>query len=61
VRLFKKLERVTIYPKSHYVTPKEQIYKAIDTIRAELEPRLAWLLSENKLDRSAAFKRALSI
>ena len=54
--LIQKVGRVTIYPKSHYVTPKEQIYKAIDTIRAELEPRLAWLLSENKLIEAQRLK-----
>jgi excinuclease ABC subunit B len=54
--LIQKLERVTIYPKSHYVTPKEQIHKAIDTIRAELEPRLALLLSENKLIEAQRLK-----
>ncbi|PTQ89210.1 excinuclease ABC subunit UvrB [Agitococcus lubricus] len=47
--LLGKIARVTIYPKTHYVTPKEQIDKAIETIRAELEPRLAWFISENKL------------
>ncbi|MCC6374236.1 MAG: excinuclease ABC subunit UvrB [Moraxellaceae bacterium] len=54
--LIQKVARVTIYPKSHYVTPREQINKAIDTIRAELEPRLAWLLSENKLIEAQRLK-----
>jgi excinuclease ABC subunit B len=45
----RKVARVTIYPKTHYVTPKDQVYKALDTIRAELEPRLAWFMGENKL------------
>ncbi len=54
--LIQKVARVTIYPKSHYVTPREQINKAIDTIRAELEPRLAWFMSENKLIEAQRLK-----
>jgi excinuclease ABC subunit B len=42
--------------KRHYVTPKEQINKALETIRAELEPRLAWFLSENKLIEAQRLK-----
>ena len=52
----KKAARVTIYPKTHYVTPKEQVNRALETIRAELEPRLAWLLSENKLIEAQRLK-----
>lgn len=52
----RKAARVTIYPKTHYVTPKEQIYSAIDTIRAELEPRLQWFMGENKLIEAQRLK-----
>ena len=52
----KKAARVTIYPKTHYVTPKDQVNSALETIRAELEPRLAWLLSENKLIEAQRLK-----
>ncbi|RZU46794.1 excinuclease ABC subunit B [Fluviicoccus keumensis] len=45
----RKVARVTIYPKTHYVTPKDQIQKAIDSIKAELETRLQWFLDNNKL------------
>ena len=45
----RKVNRVTIYPKTHYVTPKDQIQKAIDSIKAELETRLQWFLDNNKL------------
>jgi len=38
-----KLERVPIYPNSHYVTPREKLLKAIESIRAELDERLAVL------------------
>jgi excinuclease ABC subunit B len=41
--------RVTIYPKSHYVTPRETLVAAIDQIRAELHDRLKVLREANKL------------
>jgi len=45
----RKVARVTLYPKTHYVTPKDQIQKAIDSIKAELEQQLQWFLDNNKL------------
>ena len=47
--LLQKLPRVTIYPKSHYVTPRDTLLKAIDHIEAELTERLAQLRDNNKL------------
>ncbi len=44
-----KLPRFTIYPKSHYVTPREQVLEAVDKIKAELKERLDHLRSNNKL------------
>jgi len=44
-----KLSRVTVYPKTHYVTPREQILSAIDGIKAELNDRKKEFLAENKL------------
>jgi excinuclease ABC subunit B len=44
-----KLTRVTIYPKTHYVTPREQILKAVDSIKVELNERKKEFLAENKL------------
>ncbi|MBH0058585.1 excinuclease ABC subunit UvrB [Pseudoalteromonas sp. SWXJZ94C] len=41
--------RTTIYPKTHYVTPREKILGAIDNIKEELKDRRAQLLSANKL------------
>ncbi|HSW38915.1 MAG TPA: excinuclease ABC subunit UvrB, partial [Acidobacteriota bacterium] len=35
-RMLKKLDRLTVYPKSHYVQPKEQLLRAMDGIRKEL-------------------------
>ncbi|MEA3251007.1 MAG: excinuclease ABC subunit UvrB [Pseudomonadota bacterium] len=44
-----KLPRMTIYPKSHYVTPRETILAAADRIKAELAERLEWLRNHDKL------------
>ncbi|MDX1705185.1 MAG: excinuclease ABC subunit UvrB [Pseudidiomarina sp.] len=41
--------RATIYPKTHYVTPRETILKAIDRIKVELKDRKEQLLAANKL------------
>jgi excinuclease ABC subunit B len=45
----RKVPRYTIYPGSHYVTPKERLIGAIDHIREELRDRLKVLRDENKL------------
>lgn len=47
--VFKKLSRVTIYPKSHYVTARQTILDAIDEIKLELVERLAQFKKMNKL------------
>jgi len=47
--LIEQLSRTTIFPKTHYVTPKEQIAKAIDGIKEELNERKKTFLEENKL------------
>lgn len=41
--------RFTIYPKTHYVTPREKLLEAIEHIKVELVERKAQLLSVNKL------------
>ncbi len=43
------LPRVTIFPKTHYVTPKSILDKAVEDIRLELNDRCRWFLSQNKL------------
>ncbi|MEM7019679.1 MAG: excinuclease ABC subunit UvrB, partial [Pseudomonadota bacterium] len=43
------LSRITIYPKSHYVTPREVLAKSVDLIKDELQERLKQLYEENKL------------
>ena len=47
--VMRKVPRLTIYPSSHYVTPKERVYKAVDEIRDELRLRLQDLNSAGKL------------
>ncbi|MDV6251657.1 excinuclease ABC subunit UvrB [Vibrio sp. EA2] len=43
------LPRYTIYPKTHYVTPRDRVLEAIENIKAELEVRKKQLLDNNKL------------
>ncbi|MFQ6024382.1 MAG: excinuclease ABC subunit UvrB [Acidiferrobacterales bacterium] len=43
------LSRTTVYPKTHYVTPRETLLNAIGQIKEELEQRLAQLRSQEKL------------
>jgi len=45
----KTVKRVTVYPKTHYVTPRENIIGAIDKIKVELSERKAQLIGANKL------------
>ncbi|VAX14609.1 Excinuclease ABC subunit B [hydrothermal vent metagenome] len=47
--VLKRVPRLTIYPKTHYVTPRETIINAIEQIKAELKERLEQLYSANKL------------
>ena len=47
--VFRKLPRYTIYPKTHYATPRARVLAAVDTIKAELRERQEQLYSANKL------------
>ena len=47
--LLRKTPRYTVYPKTHYVTPREQLLKAVDQVKDELRERLAELHAANKL------------
>jgi excinuclease ABC subunit B len=47
-RVLGSLERYAVYPGSHYVTPKEQMSRAIGAIRLELRDRLAWFDKEGR-------------
>ncbi len=48
-RIRQKIPRFTVYPSSHYVTPREQVLAAVDTIKEELRTRLAELVGMGKL------------
>ena len=48
-QLFDKLNRFTIYPSSHYVTPRETTLKAIERIKEELVERVKEYISQGKL------------
>ena len=47
--IISRIARYTVYPKNHYVTPREQLLSAVDLIKTELKERLAYLYSANKL------------
>jgi excinuclease ABC subunit B len=48
-RVRQKIPRFTIYPASHYVTPRATVMRAIETIKDELRDRLAELVEQGKL------------
>jgi len=48
-RIRQKIPRFTVYPSSHYVTPREQVLAAVETIKVELAERLKFFVSEGKL------------
>jgi excinuclease ABC subunit B len=47
--ILRQVPRITIFPKTHYVTPREQILKVVDEIKAELKERLQELRDADKL------------
>ena len=47
--VLRRVPRVTIFPKSHYVTPRETMEAAIDRIREEMDDRLRHLRQEDRL------------
>ena len=47
--IYREVPRITIYPKSHYVTSREKVLQAIEFIKEELAQRLEYLRKENKL------------
>ena len=51
------LERVTVYPKSHYVTPRDKVLSVLDEIREELRERHAYLEQEGKLVEAQRLKQ----
>ncbi|MEA1082331.1 excinuclease ABC subunit UvrB [Marinobacter qingdaonensis] len=47
--VLRRVPRVTIYPKSHYVTPRQTVLDAVENIRVELDERLQQLRDNNRL------------
>jgi excinuclease ABC subunit B len=47
--ILQRVGRYTVYPSSHYVTPRSTTLRAIDAIRAELAERIEWFQKHNKL------------
>jgi excinuclease ABC subunit B len=47
--IFKNVPRYSIYPKSHYVTPRDTLLKAIDEVEDELRDRLTYFRDNDKL------------
>ena len=47
--VLRKVPRYTVYPKTHYVTPREQLLQAVDRIKDELQEQLAGLHAAGKL------------
>jgi excinuclease ABC subunit B len=48
-RVRQKIPRFTVYPSSHYVTPRDRVLAAVETIKLELAERLKELVGMNKL------------
>jgi excinuclease ABC subunit B len=48
-RIRQKIPRFTVYPSSHYVTPRQTVLRAIDGIKDELKQRLEELVAAGKL------------
>ncbi|EAY68389.1 Helicase subunit of the DNA excision repair complex [Burkholderia dolosa AU0158] len=48
-RVRQKIPRFTVYPSSHYVTPRDTVMRAVETIKEELRERLEFFHREGKL------------
>ena len=48
-KVLHKVPRFTVFPSSHYVTPRETVLRAIETIKLELRERLAEFVADGKL------------
>jgi excinuclease ABC subunit B len=48
-RIRQKIPRFTVYPSSHYVTPRQTVLRAIEDIKVELRERLEWFVQQGKL------------
>ncbi len=56
----KILNKLTIFPGSHFVTPNEKLVKALEQIRKETDERIAWFQKNNKLLEAQRLESGLS-
>jgi excinuclease ABC subunit B len=56
-RVRQKMPRFTIYPSSHYVTPRETVMRAIETIKEELRDRAKYFIDNGKLVEAARIEQ----
>jgi len=54
--VLRKVPRLTVYPKSHYVTPRDIMLAAVEHIKVELKSRLEFLYEENRLVEAQRLK-----
>ncbi|MGK0271401.1 MAG: excinuclease ABC subunit B [Cocleimonas sp.] len=54
--VLRKVPRLTVYPKSHYVTPREIMLGAVEHIKVELKSRLEFLYAESRLVEAQRLK-----
>ena len=47
--IYHRVPRITIFPKTHYVTPRQRLLEAVEWIKQELQDRLSVLYANNKL------------
>ena len=48
-RAGKEFDRLAVYPRTHYVTPRQRLMQAMENIRAELDERVAFLRANDRL------------
>src|SRR5699024_10323362 len=48
-KVLQEVVRFTVYPGSHFVTPRETVLRAIETIKQELKERLAYFIDQGML------------
>ncbi len=56
-QIFNKIQRYTVYPSSHYVTPRETTVKAMEKIKAELRDRVDFYIKTGKLVEAARIEQ----
>jgi excinuclease ABC subunit B len=47
--ILRRVPRITVYPKSHYVTPRERVLETVEKVKIELKDRIEQLRNQNKL------------